>query len=102
MLTHTSRCEHYSVQFGGTQDHLFSYEVGTGLYDVEYLEALFDNDIEEITWIENAACNGRFGPLALCSTTWNPNAIKVHCCELISASFFFNMIKTIIPAACEH
>jgi hypothetical protein len=102
ILTHTSRCEHYSVRFGGTRDHLFSYEVGTGLYDVEYLEALFDNDMEEITRIENAACNDGFGPLALCSTTWNPNAIKVHCRELISAYFFFNVIKTIIPAACEH
>jgi len=47
------RCKHYSVQFGGTQDHLFSYEVGTGLYDVEYFEALFDENTEEIAWIEN-------------------------------------------------
>src|ERR1700676_1288022 len=53
ILTHTSRCKHYSVRFGGTQDHLFSYEVGTGLYDVEYFEALFDENTEEIAWIEN-------------------------------------------------
>src|ERR1700683_1328125 len=82
-LTHVPRCEHYSLQLGGTQDHLFSYEAGTGLYNTEYLEALFDEDMEEITWIENVAYNAGFGPLASCSTIWNPSSIKVQCCKSI-------------------
>ena len=76
-----SRCEHHSTQLGGTRDHLFSYEVGTGLYDLEYLEALFDKDTEEIAQIEKLAHGDGFGPLVLCSTVWNSNTIKVHCRE---------------------
>jgi hypothetical protein len=78
-----SRCEHYSIQLGGTRDHLFSYEAGTGLYDEEYLEALFDGNTEEITQIEGAAYKDGFGPLASCSMMSNHNSIKVHCRESI-------------------
>jgi hypothetical protein len=46
---------------------------------VEYFEALFDDDTEEITRIENAANSDGFGPLASCSTIWNANSIKIHC-----------------------
>jgi hypothetical protein len=91
ILTHTSRCEHYSVQFGGTWDHLFSYEVSTGLYDIEYLEVLFDNNMEEITQIENDACNNGFGPPGI---VFYHMESQCHCRELISAYFFFNIIKT--------
>jgi hypothetical protein len=76
-----SRCEHHSTRLGGTRDHLFSYEAGTGLYDLEYLEALFDEDTEEIARIEKLAHGDGFGPLVSCSTAWNPNTIKVHCRE---------------------
>src|ERR1700737_3730999 len=38
------RCEHYSMRLGGTRDHLLSYEVGNGLYDTDYLKALFNDD----------------------------------------------------------
>lgn len=75
------RCEYYSVGFGGTRDHLCSYEASTGLYDTEYLEALFDDDKEEIVRIESAANSNGFGPLTPCSTTWNNNSVKVHCRE---------------------
>jgi hypothetical protein len=57
-LTCIHRCEHYSIGFGGTRDHLFSYDVSSGLYDVEYLEALFENDTDEIARIEKVAFNG--------------------------------------------
>jgi len=75
------RCEYYSVRFGGTRDHLYSYEASTGPYDVEYLEALFDNDKEEIARVESTAHSNGFGPLALCSTVWNNNSVKIHCRE---------------------
>ena len=75
------RCEYYSMQPGGTWDHLCSYEVSTGLYDVEYLEALFDDDKEAITQIESLACKSGFGPLASCPTAWNNSSVKVHCHE---------------------
>ena len=75
------RCEHYSTWPEGTCDHLCSYEVSTGLYDLEYLEALFDHDIEETSQIENFAWDSGFGPLASCSTIWNYNTNKVHCRE---------------------
>jgi hypothetical protein len=75
------RCEHYSIRPGGTRDHLCSYEVSTGLYDVEYLEALFDGDEGTIAEIENVAYKDGFGPLAACSTVWNHSSVKVHCRE---------------------
>jgi hypothetical protein len=74
-------CEYYSVELGGTRDHLFSYDAGSGLYDLPYLEALFDNDEEEIVRIESAAHSDGFGPLAPCSTAWNNNSVKIHCRE---------------------
>jgi hypothetical protein len=80
-LTYVSRCEHYSIQLGGTRDHLFSYDPGTGLFDEEYLEALFDGNAEEIAQIEGAANKDGFGPLASCSVVLNHNSIKVHCRE---------------------
>ena len=30
-------CKYYSVELGGTRDHLFSYDAGSGLYDLPYL-----------------------------------------------------------------
>ena len=81
LIRDTTRCEYYSVKFGGTRDHLFSYEPGTGLYDVAYLEALFDNDADEILRFENTALRDGFGPLASCSTVWNSSSVKVHCRE---------------------
>jgi hypothetical protein len=75
------RCEYYSTQHGGTRDHLCSYKVSMGLYDVEYLEALFDDDKEAITQIEGSACKSGFGPLVSCPTAWNNSSVKVHCRE---------------------
>jgi hypothetical protein len=90
-LTCIHRCEHYSIGFGGTRDHLFSYDAGSGLYDVEYLEALFENDTDEIARIEKVAFNDGFGPLTACSTIWNNNSVKVHCRE-------FNIILFLLSA----
>lgn len=73
------RCEHYSMRLGGMRNHLFSYEVGNGLYDMDYLEALFDDDEDEIRRFESTAQKKGYGPLVACSTIANHNSIKVNC-----------------------
>ena len=58
-----------------------SYEVSSGLYDVDYLEALFDGNEQEIAQIEKSAQSNGFGPLTSCTTVWNYSTIKVQCRE---------------------
>lgn len=76
-----SSCERFSAKVGGTRDHHFSYTVSNGLYNLEYLEALFDNDSETISKFELAAMDDRFGPLASCTTITNYSSIRVNCHE---------------------
>lgn len=73
------RCEHFSTKLGGTRDHLFSYNISNGLYDLEYLTALFRNDEDAIEEFELTAQTDGFGPLAECSTVANFSTIKVNC-----------------------
>ncbi|KZP19049.1 hypothetical protein FIBSPDRAFT_955798 [Athelia psychrophila] len=76
------RCEHFSSRLGGSRDHLFSYAPGNGLYNLEYIEALFDNDHDTIRKFEAAAQASGFGPLATCTSIANHSSIKVNCpCE---------------------
>jgi len=57
--------------------------------------------MEEITRIENAACNDGFGP-------WHyvlPHGIPMPSRSIVVSYIcilLFHVIKTIIPAACEH
>jgi hypothetical protein len=73
------RCEHYSTTADGTRDHLMNYDVGNGLFDIEYLEALFLNDMDAIMDIEAKASLVGFDPCAYCSTITNVSSVKVHC-----------------------
>ncbi|KZP11654.1 hypothetical protein FIBSPDRAFT_913544 [Athelia psychrophila] len=76
------RCEHFSTKLGGTRDHLFSYNISNGLYDLDYLKALFSDDDDAIEEFELAAQTDGFGPLVECSTIANFSTIKVNCpCE---------------------
>jgi hypothetical protein len=100
-LTYVPRCEHYSIRLGGTRDHLISYDAGTGLFDEEYLEALFDGNAEEIARIEGVAYKDGFGPLASCSMISNHNSVKVHCRESIVTPCLIVWFTEIF-AACEH
>ena len=95
------RCEHYSIRPGGTRDHLCSYEVSTGLYDIEYLEALFDGDESAVSETENSAYKNGFGPLASCLTVWNQSSVKVHCREPLHYLEIMLVLKNVL-AACEH
>lgn len=72
-----SRCEHYN--YLGNHDHLVNYDISNGLYDLDYLEALFGNDTERINFIEECAKAGGYGPLSCCSFVSNFSAIKVDC-----------------------
>lgn len=67
------------MKLGGTRDHLISYTVSNGFYDLDYLEALFDNDLDAIDKFEQAAMDDGFGPLALCTTVANYNSMGVNC-----------------------
>lgn len=71
------RCEHYDSSTN--RDHLINYEVGSGLYDLEYLEAIFHEDQELIEEIEESYAPDGLGPLASCSTMSNFNSMKVTC-----------------------
>ncbi|KAF7981503.1 hypothetical protein HWV62_33057 [Athelia sp. TMB] len=76
------RCEYFKSRTGGTRDHLFTYNPGCGLYHTEYLEALFDEDIEAINKFEVAAKEDGYGPLAPCTHVTNHSSIRVNCpCE---------------------
>ncbi|KAJ7192674.1 hypothetical protein GGX14DRAFT_546454 [Mycena pura] len=71
-------CEHYSRR--ENRDHLIDYSVGQGLYDTEYLEALFSDDDDLVAAFERdglAASGG--GPMGICTTVANFSTIKVSC-----------------------
>ncbi|KAF7969705.1 hypothetical protein HWV62_26162 [Athelia sp. TMB] len=75
------RCEHFSARPGGLRDHLCTFEVSSGLYDADYLEALFEGDAEAIDSYEYAARDEGYGPLASCDTVANFNTQKMNCRE---------------------
>ena len=76
-----NRCEHYSKI--GTRDHYIQFL--DDLYDLEYLEAYFDEDTEMIDQIETAAAEVGYGPLSKCTTVTNFSAQHVCCYESHSA-----------------
>ncbi len=54
-----------------------------GLYDLEYLEALFQENQDALDDIEmDAQCDG-IGPRAVCKTVSNVSSVKVDCRESI-------------------
>jgi len=72
-----SRCEHYSKHTN--KDHLLDYSIGDGSYDLDYIDAVFNEDAEEIDRIENAANALGFGPLTECTTVSNFSTQKLYC-----------------------
>ncbi|KAK6969659.1 hypothetical protein R3P38DRAFT_3497841 [Favolaschia claudopus] len=72
-----NRCEHYNRK--ANIDHLVDYEAGRGLYDTQYLEALFSGDENMIADFEEDGLSvSDTGTLAVCSTVAN-FSIKVNC-----------------------
>ncbi|KAJ7667366.1 hypothetical protein B0H17DRAFT_1184191 [Mycena rosella] len=63
------KCEHYSKT--NNKDHYFNASINDGSFDVNYLTAVFEEDQEEIDYIENAAHALGFGPRVECTTVCN-------------------------------
>ncbi|KAH7917224.1 hypothetical protein BV22DRAFT_1026787 [Leucogyrophana mollusca] len=75
------QCEHHDRQ--KTVDHFFSYNIGNGLYDIEYLEALFQGDVHSDDDNNDMDySHERRKPEKVCTTVANFSSIKVACpCE---------------------
>ncbi|PPQ84978.1 hypothetical protein CVT25_010531 [Psilocybe cyanescens] len=69
------RCEHYNRR--GNRDHLISYI--DDIYDIDYLDAYFNEDFDELDRIEEAVSRLGYGPLAECSTIANFTSQRKHC-----------------------
>ena len=61
-------------------DHLINYDVGSGLYNTNYLEALFLGDEAEVTRLEMEVFAEDDLPTQSCTTVSNSSSIKVCCC----------------------
>ncbi|KAF9232366.1 hypothetical protein BU15DRAFT_90674 [Melanogaster broomeanus] len=70
-------CEFYSEK--GVRDHLVHYGPDSGEYDIEYLQALFNEDRKEIHDIESEARQHGFDPVAPCLTVMNHTSVRVTC-----------------------
>ncbi|KDQ62455.1 hypothetical protein JAAARDRAFT_54405 [Jaapia argillacea MUCL 33604] len=58
------------------------YDINESSYDIDYLEALFTEDTDEIKRVEDLANQFGFGPLAPCPTVANFSSNRVCCpCE---------------------
>lgn len=74
-MTFCWRCEHYSWE--GNRDHL-KIQLDSS-YDLDYIDAHYNEDTDEIDRIElNAAAMG-YGPRTTCTTVTNFSAQRVCC-----------------------
>lgn len=69
------RCEHYVPHH--STDHYVNFDIGSGLYDNDYLEALFLGNEEDVRHLEGEASEG--GGLRSCSVVANSCSQKVYC-----------------------
>ncbi|KAJ7127685.1 hypothetical protein C8R44DRAFT_616325 [Mycena epipterygia] len=69
-------CEHYSKM---NKDHWADFSIGDGSYDLDYLEAIFSNNLDTIHEIEDRARLSDYGPLAPCSVVSNFSSQKLNC-----------------------
>lgn len=72
-----TRCQHYS-KFG-TRDHYIHFIDDS--YDLEYLDAYFNEDTQTVEQIEATAAAVGYGPLSKCTTVTNFSAQRVYCRE---------------------
>ncbi|KAF9243075.1 hypothetical protein BU15DRAFT_86510 [Melanogaster broomeanus] len=63
----------------GTRDHLLDYSPNTGLYEVDYLRALVNEDHEEILAIEEEAKKSGFDPAIPCTVIANHSSVRSRC-----------------------
>src|ERR1700678_3859374 len=77
LSNHWSRCEHYS--WDGNRDHLKI--VLDESFDLKYMEAHFNDDMDELERIELRAAAMGYGPRVACTTVTNFSAQRVCCRE---------------------
>lgn len=65
------------------KDHLLLYTIGDGSYDVDYIEAHFNDDTEELDRIESTALAAGTGPQHACTNISNFSSQKTFCRELL-------------------
>ncbi|KIJ41766.1 hypothetical protein M422DRAFT_255076 [Sphaerobolus stellatus SS14] len=70
-------CEHYNSHT--SRHHLLDYTPSREQLDLNYLEAYFSNDVEELLAMEKVASHLGFGPRAPCMTVENYSAQRTHC-----------------------
>ncbi|KAF8064390.1 hypothetical protein FPV67DRAFT_1451580 [Lyophyllum atratum] len=68
-------CEHYDDKL--SRDHYIHYLDGS--FDVDYLDAYFNEDSDELERIEGAALTLGFGPLAVCTNIANVSSQRICC-----------------------
>jgi hypothetical protein len=71
------RCEHYNQT--RNKDHLLIYAIGDGSYDIDYIEAQFNDDRDELVRIETNARQLGTGPQVVCTTVANFGMQRAYC-----------------------
>ncbi|KAF8186521.1 hypothetical protein K438DRAFT_1596387 [Mycena galopus ATCC 62051] len=61
------------------KDHFHDSTIGSGAYDVDYIEAVITGDLEEAARIEDEAADLGYGPTVECTTVSNFSTQKAYC-----------------------
>lgn len=75
MVSSTGRCQHFDSR--SNKYHL-KYFLDDS-YDLDYVEAVLNEDMEEVDRIEDAALALGFGPLMECNTVANFSSQRLYC-----------------------
>ncbi|KAF8513687.1 hypothetical protein JB92DRAFT_3096430 [Gautieria morchelliformis] len=70
-------CEHYNTT--SNRMHFLDYAPSKGTMDLDYIDAILDNDIHEIAWIERAATDRGYGAQVQSSTVANFSSQRIVC-----------------------
>jgi hypothetical protein len=72
------RCEHFSSR---SRNHWHDSTINLPHYHLDYIAAVFTDDQETLTAIEDAAAEQEYGPRAACTTIYNVSAQRLSCRE---------------------
>ncbi|KAF8189164.1 hypothetical protein K438DRAFT_1936105 [Mycena galopus ATCC 62051] len=88
-------CEFYSPN---NRFHL--HRILDDSYDLDYIEAFFNEDDDELQRIEEAACLLGYGPLATCKNVTNVSSQRFHC--RMKSSWVIGQFLIMFLAAFDH
>ncbi|KAJ7722544.1 hypothetical protein B0H14DRAFT_2642118 [Mycena olivaceomarginata] len=66
-------------EFHSSNNRFHLYRILDDSYDLDYIEAFFNEDDDELQRIEEAACLLGYGPLATCKNITNFSSQRFHC-----------------------